>query len=106
MGYVCSWMRNHISALLISLMDLLLVLVDRNPFWACLIYVHMGNIEDRPGTFHLDCCILCHIFYNEYTTEDRNCCDTYGEVVVFKIQQNSTGNQWSCFRKEDTRGWQ
>ena len=36
-GYVSTLMGDHLGALLISLMTLQLALVDRNPFWSCLL---------------------------------------------------------------------
>ena len=37
MGYVSTWMGDRFSALLVSLMALLLMLVDQNLFWPCFI---------------------------------------------------------------------
>ena len=43
MGYVSTWIGDHLSALLVSLMALRLALVDRNPFTPCFPVMHQAG---------------------------------------------------------------
>ena len=43
MGYVSTWIGDHFSALLLSLMTLQLMLVDRKPFHPCSLW-----LQNRP----------------------------------------------------------
>ena len=49
------------------------------------IYVQMDRIEEPPGTFYLDGCILYYIFRNEWAEEDQSNWDDHCEET-YKLE--------------------
>ena len=57
----------------------------------------MDRIEEPPGTFYLDGCILYYIFRNEWAEEDQSNWDDHCEETQYCKVENEFEINWLLF---------